>query len=179
MQTRFRQASVIAGFGALCAALLFAGCSDSSSARSVLRVESLNNNAALQSDVLSPGPTVVEDAVTLTVRNEPHDDVLVIDPNGPFGHVTIERYEIRFESDEAVPSVRAALGWTVPSGRSVSGSIVIVPAELKLEPPLVSLVNGGEIVSTAHITLIGREATSNREVRIEAILPVHFANWSG
>lgn len=163
------------------AGLFTLGCSDSSSPRSVVRVDSINENQPLQSDVVESSGSqysVMEDAVLMTVSNEPHDASLSIDPDGPFGRVVLERYTINFECEESIQEVSGALGWIVPSGEQVSGSIVIVPAQLKLVAPLVALISAGEIQATAHVTVYGREATSDDEVRFEASLPVHFANWA-
>lgn len=160
--------------------LAFTGCSDTDVPRSVLHVVSVNQNQSLKSDVvtLQDGSlTIMEDAVPLEVTNEPHDGVLNLSGT-PFGYVVLERYEVSFESTEAIPPVSGGLGWTVPAGRSTQGSVVIVPAYLKTMPPLVSLVEGGEIVATAHIRMIGHEAGSDEEIAIETVLPVQFANWA-
>ncbi len=165
---------------ALCLGIL-AGCSDDSAPRSLLQVTSVNENQPLSSDV-AEGPdsslTVREDIIEITVKNNPHDDVLSLSGDGAFGYVTLERYEIRFESEESIPPVTGNLGWTVASGSSVKGSLVVVPASHKVAAPLISLRNGGEIQTTARLTITGREATSDAKVSVETSFPVHFANWT-
>jgi hypothetical protein len=165
-----------------CLLLAFAGCSGEESPRSVLRVISINDNQPLQSDVVSQagggGNTIFEDEVPVSVRNDPADPALNVSRGGPFGYVMLDRYTIHFESDEEIPEVNGSLGWTVHTGETVSGSIVVVPATMKTQPPLVSLIGGGEITTTARITIHGIEATSERQVTLEATMPVHFANWA-
>ena len=165
---------------ALCFAIT-AGCSDDSAPRSLLQVTSVNDNQPLTSDV-AEGPdtslTVREDIIVITVKNNPHDDVLNLTAEGGFGYVTLDRYEIRFDSDEAIPSVSGNLGWTVSSGSSVEGSLVVVPASHKVQAPLISLRHGGEIQTTARLKITGREATSNAKVTVETSFPVNFANWT-
>jgi hypothetical protein len=170
---------------AICTAALLggivAGCSDDAAPRSVLQVTEINHNEALSSDV-AEGPdssiTVREDAIAITVRNTPHDAVLDLSSEQPFGSVTLERYEIRFQGAESIPPVTGALGWTVRSGSSVEGSLVVVPASHKFQAPLVSLRRGGEIQTTAWLTITGRETTSGFRVEVETSFPVNFANWT-
>ena len=157
------------------------GCSDDAAVRSVLQVTEINGNQPLSSDV-AEGPdsmlTVREDAIVIKVSNTPHDAVLDLASGKPFSVITLERYEIRFESAESIPPVTGALGWTVESGRSVEGSLIVVPASLKLQAPLVSLRRGGEIQAIAWLTITGRETTSGSQTKVEASFPVNFANWA-
>jgi len=159
---------------------LASGCSDSSAPRSVLHVTDINENRPLQSDVIdmSGGGTVYEDQVVVQIRSDPHDGALNLSRTGPYGYVVLDSYRIRFESTEAIPEVSGALGWTVHVGEEISGDLVIVPGALKMAPPLIGLVSGGEILSTARITISGHETTSDATVTLETALPVHFANWS-
>jgi hypothetical protein len=160
---------------------LTAGCSDNAAPRSVLRVTEINNNQPLESDV-AKGPdsslTVQEDVIAVTVSSTPHDAVLNLTSDQPFGSVTLESYEITFASGEAILPVSGALGWTVQSGSSVTGSLVVVPASHKTRPPLLSLLHGGEIQTIAHLTITGREATTGHVMKVESSFPVNFANWA-
>ena len=179
MPIRLRIAASVLGFVLL--GCLAAGCSDSSAPRSVLSVVEINENQPLSSDVaevVDTMYTVREDAVALIVRNNPHDGVLDLTEEEPYGYVTLDRYEIRFVSSEAIPPVTGALGWTVRSGDDTAGSIVIVPASHKVQPPLLSLRRGGEIQATALVTITGHEATSGYTVKVETSFPVNFANWA-
>lgn len=158
-----------------------AGCSDDAAPRSILQVTRIHDNQPLSSDV-AEGPdsslTIREDAVAITVSSTPHDAVLDLASGKPFSVITLERYEIRFEGDDSVPPVSGALGWTVESGSTVDGSLVVVPAGHKVRQPLVSLRHGGEIQTIARLTITGREATSGSSVKVETSFPVNFANWT-
>jgi len=157
------------------------GCSNSSSPRSVVHVVAVNQNQPLMSDIVkvdSQGnATVYEDAVEVEVRCDPADSVLTIRPNGPYGFVVLDRYEINFESPEQIPAVSGSLGWTVHTGEAITGTLVVVPADHKTELPLFGLIDHGEIEATARITFYGYEATSNYKFTVSASLPVEFANW--
>lgn len=161
--------------------LLPAGCSSTSSARSVLQVVEVNENQPLESDVIKlvagGSATVVEDAVAVQIRNTPHDTAMNLTADGPYGYVVLDRYDVQFEAGDAIPGVGGSLGWTVHTGETITGSLVVVPAALKTEPPLAGLYQGGEIVSIAHVTITGHEATSNHPVSVGFTIQVNFANW--
>ncbi len=178
-----RLAHGIASLSIIIPVLLAAGgCSDESAPRSSLLVLSVNDNEPLSSDVITESPDgsggIVEDAVTIRVRNVAQSEALNLTPNGPFGHVTLESYRIDFQSSERIDSVTGTLGWPVHTGQEVSGAFVVVPAAWKTRAPLVGLREGGEILTMATITIHGREATSNHEVTATASLQVNFANWA-
>jgi hypothetical protein len=178
---RIRVPLALALLTVVLAGWIAAGCSDDSTPRSVLQITDINKNQPLSSDV-AEGPdsalTVREDAIVITVKNTPHDTVLDLSSEQAFSLVTLDRYEIRFESSESIPTVSGALGWTVRSGSSVDGSLVVVPASLKVQAPLISLRDGGEIQTTARLTIIGHEATSNSTIKVVTSFPVNFANWT-
>ena len=177
MRVRFALVPLVAAAFVI---VVTAGCSDSSAPRSILRVESINDNTPLQSDVVSfvgGQPTVKEDAVTVQIWNQPHDEILDLYAS-PYGAVMLDRYEVRFEGTESIPSVTGALGWAVDANRIMSGTIVVVPAAHKLRAPLLSLAGSGEIQSTARITFYGRETGSDHAVKFETVLQVNFANWA-
>lgn len=158
------------------------GCNDDSAPRSYLQVVSVNDNQPLSSDVLTESPDgstgILEDAVSIRVRNVPSSSALNLSQDGPFGHVILERYTIEFDSRERIDQVEGTMGWPVYTGQDVSGSFVVVPALWKTRVPLVGLRQGGEILSMARITIYGREATSNHEVVATAFMQVNFANWA-
>ncbi len=170
--------------GAILAGILLSllcGCNHALVPRSVVTVVSANQNQPLQSDVLKQ-PTdsttaVADDAITVELQNRPADSELSLTPGGPFGTVFLDTYQVTFQSDEAIPSVSGALGWTVDTGSTVTGEIVIVPAVLKTEPPLVGLDQQGEIQAVAHIVITGHEANSQKPIHVETDLQVNFANW--
>jgi len=163
-----------------------AGCSEDSVPRSVLIIESINDNEVLDSDVYNNGEDdepgtaddfVREDQVSIVIRNRPHDRVVNLDPDGPFGAVVLNRYEIRFRGDETLPALAGAIHLRIPSGSTETGEITVIPSGYKVVPPLVGLLLGGEIQLVAEITLIGEEDDSHDRVEVKAQLPVHVANW--
>ena len=161
--------------------LLAGGCADGRQTRSNVQVVLVNNNNPLESDVLKDtggAGTVVEDAVSIQIRDTASDSLLTLKPNGPYGSVVLDRYDVQFQSDEDIPPVSGTLGWTVHVGETVTGNIVIVPAALKAEPPLVGLDAGGEIQAVAKVTIQGHEANSNYNVTTQFTLQVNFANWT-
>jgi hypothetical protein len=163
------------------------GCSDESAPRSSVVIESINGNQVLDSDIYNNGDDgqigtdddfIVEDQVSVVLRNRPHDPGINVDPDGPFGAVTFHRYEIRFTGDESLDPHFGGMHLRVPTGTSSQGEIVVVPVVYKITAPLVNLLTqGGEIRLVANITLIGKEDDSNSEVIVEGSLPVHVANW--
>lgn len=179
--------SVLA-FAIAVAAVLALSCADESAPRSTVTIDSINGGEILDCDLYNNGDDnqqgtdddfIVEDQVTVELRNRPHDAGLTIDPNGPFGAVVFHRCEVRFTGDESLPPVTSSMHLRVPSGRTVQGEILVVPAAYKIEPPLLNILeNGGEIRLDAHITLVGEEEDSNDEVIATAVLPVHCANWA-
>ena len=178
MHARSRSILALTAAAPLC--LFTAGCSDSSAPRQTPHVEAINDNQPLQSDVVryvGDNATIAEDAVVIEIWNRPHYTVLNLDLS-PYSGVLLERYEITFESSEAIPPVRGALGWSVDLNRVMSGTIIIVPASMKAAPPLVSLRQGGEIQAVAHIRIEGREHGSGEKVSLETVLQVNFANWA-
>ena len=174
---------------AFCTIALGAGCSSDSSPRSVVTLESINDNLTLNSDVYNNGPDgvpgtsddyILEDHVSFAVRNRPHDPALNVRAGGPFSVVVFQRFEVRFDGPESLPDVTGPLNLRVSSGNSASGEITIVPAGYKADPtlPLISLRRGGEYRFQAHVTLIGQEEDSKDPVKVSGILPVNCANWS-
>ena len=160
-----------------------AGCS-SDNVRSSLYVWEINNGEALTSDVIHRGADqiasaddfVFEDEVQVTVWSTTRDDV--VDTGSAYSFVTVDRYEVTFESEEEIEGFSAGLGWLVPSRNTYEGTLTIVPASLKTRTPLVALQNGGEILATAHITFFAHESDSNNELTFTAQVPVNFANWN-
>ena len=171
--------------GTLC--LLALGCSDDSATRSTITIESINSGEILDCDLHNNGEDqdsgtaddfIVEDQVALVLTNRPHDPALAIKANGPFGSVLINRYEVRFRGDEALPPIFGGMHLRVPSGSTVQGEIVVVPASYKTSPPLSMIYELGlEILLEADITLIGEEQDSGEEVTATCTLPIHCADW--
>ena len=176
-------------FRVFCAALIVAlallgvtatGCSDRSVPRSDPQVETINDNQPLQSDVVridGENASVMEDEVAVSIWNKSSDEVLDL-YGGPYNRVLLDRYTVTFESSEAIPPVSGGLGWAVDVNRIMSGSIIVVPASLKTQPPLVSLWQGGQIQTIAHITFYGHETGSNQDIRFSTVLQINFANYA-
>ena len=163
------------------------GCSDDSSPRTIVTLETINADQTLNSDVYNNGDdripnteddVIFEDQVSIQLRSRAHDPVLDLRSGGPFGGVTFYRYEVRFDGDETLATVYGAMHLRIPAGGTAAGEVTIVPADFKDAAPLSSLRTGGELRFTAAVTLIGEEDDSQDEVRVTALLPVHCANWS-
>ncbi|MBD3336152.1 MAG: hypothetical protein GF355_11615 [Candidatus Eisenbacteria bacterium] len=186
---RWRTIAAVLALGAL----VLTGCSDSyEGARSELSLVALNgdNDASTQplhSDLIHFGEDkvpsgddyVVEDAIGFVVQNDPVNDQLNITAGGPFGKITLNRYTVRYISDESLTTFEGALHLEVLSGRQAAGIFTVVPADMKIREPLLSYLQAGrELTATAEITFYGVEKTSGEEVSVTAGLPVHFANWA-
>jgi hypothetical protein len=68
--------------------------------------------------------------------------------------------------------------FTVADGKA-SGTFVLVRAQAKLEPPLISLRGGGgqiAISTIAQVTFYGRDQTGN-DVSVSGSIGVNFADW--
>jgi hypothetical protein len=166
--------------------LLAMNCSDDTVPRSIVTLDSINNNESLDSDVYNNGDdgepgtnddTIFEDQVPIVVRNRVHDSALDIRANGTYGAVIFNRYEVRFQGTESLPMISSSLHLKVNSGASATGEVTIVPASYKTVLPLIALRQGGEILLNAEVTLYGEEEDSHDEVIVKGILPVHCANW--
>lgn len=159
------------------------GCS-SDNVRSNLYVTEINNGEALTSDVINRGADqvasgddfVFEDEVQVTIWNTKRDDL--VDTGSAYRSVTVDRYEVSFESEEEIEGFSQGLGWLVQTGSTYEGTLTVVPASAKARTPLVALQSGGEILATAHITFYGHEADSDNELTFTTSVPVHFANWN-
>ncbi len=73
-------------------ALIALSCSDESAPRSTVTIDSINGGEILDCDLYNNGDDnqqgtgddfIVEDQVSVLMRNRPHDAGLTIDPNGP------------------------------------------------------------------------------------------------
>jgi len=168
-------------------AVIATGCSDDSSPRSVVSVETINEGQVLDSDVYNNGSDqlpgteddyIIEDQVAVVIQNRPHDIGLEIRPNGPFGAVVFDRYEVRFSGEETLSPLFGAIHLRVLSGGTGTGIVTVVPAGYKSMPPLLALRTGGEMFFECEVTLIGTEEDSKDEVRAIASIPVHCANWA-
>jgi hypothetical protein len=176
----------------LASATFFWGCQLSDGARTRLSLLSLNGQGdhavqPLYSDLVNLGEDgvpssddyIVEDAVPFTLRADPVNPTLSLDPQGPFGKIVVTRYRVVFRGDEVLDPVEGQLYLEVPVGETVSGVVTVVPAQMKTKEPLVSYLTAqAELLMTAEITFYGIEETSEEEVSVTGWLPVHFADWA-
>jgi len=173
------------------------GCEDRDAARSRLVVSALvpaegTSNlvtAPYQSDIRDAGEdgelltaddAVYEDLVVLTLENQARSGQLALDPSGPFGSVTLTSYRVDYDlPDEQLEPLVGAVHAVVPTGESVTLSLVLVTAQAKVEPPLYTLLTTGqELQGNATLTVYGTEETSDESVTVSAAIRVHFANWA-
>ncbi len=177
--------------------VLGGGCGDDSSTRSVVRLVSINNNQPLASDVRGEGSdpfdpnddTITDDVVEVTIANYAHDNALELKPGYPFGDVIFTDYRVTFVRDDnggpAPAGFSGAMYLKVPTSQSSpsmyvppTGYILLVPASLKIESPLSDLADeGGQMNVRAHVEFIGKETTSEDEVRVTGAMMVSFANY--
>jgi len=180
-----------------CALLVLPACDDEDTPRSrlsITRIAGSNDSqvlgaAPLQSDVRDAGPdqelftsddSVVEDELLITIENDPTSLLMPADPTGAFGSVVVTGYEVVFHADgEHIDTLTGALHLVVPSGSQAIASIVVVTADAKRQPPLITLAQvGGELVGSATITVWGYETTSEDRISTTATVQIHFADWS-
>ncbi|MCK5618281.1 MAG: hypothetical protein KAJ17_02720 [Candidatus Krumholzibacteria bacterium] len=165
-------------------ALVMASCdNDPQQNRSVLSIESLNENVApVVSDVLTNG-SVFPDAVTVVFQNRPYSQLITTAPDRPYGDFEIYKYRVEWESTDgstpALPMYEADMGLTVPSFKSAGASVIIVTWENKANPPLDALVGANqEARMNAKITFFGHETGTGRETTIQAQIGVIFADFA-
>lgn len=192
----------VAALAAFALALLIpSGCGDDTSTRSVVTVVSVNNNMPLESDVRDAGSdpldpsddTIYDDVVEVTMSNYPHDKALDLKPGFPFGDVIFTSYDVTFVPEGA--GIPAPSGFTgamylkVPNAQPdpynyipPTAYILLVPAKLKTEPPLVNLPDPGsnlyQINTSAQITFHGEETDSEEAVTVRATVMVSFGDYA-
>jgi hypothetical protein len=136
----------------------------------------------LSSDVVTSG-TAYEDLGQVTISLGRKDITSPISSNN---YVTISRYHVDYVRSDGrnTPGVDVPYGFdgavtfTVTEG-SASGTFVLVRAQAKLEPPLISLRGGGgqiAISTIAQVTFYGRDQVGN-DVSVAGSLGVNFADW--
>ncbi len=128
---------------------------------------------------LTADDVITEDALLVTVENQPASPLLTVSAGGPFSSVVLTNYRITYDiPGEELEPIAGAMHLVVESGSSATASVVVVTALAKSVPPLSSLAAGGdELMGSATLTLRGYEQTSEDEIVSEATLAVHFANW--
>lgn len=170
--------------GGLLGAALVSGCSDDN-VRSKVWVANVNDTQGLASDVYNLGADGVPSNDDFVLEDEVPVQVVadalpgsVISSGGPYNIVTLESYDVVFESTEQIDGFSAALGWNIEVGTIFSGTLTLVPAGMKLLPPLSGLQDGGEIRTNARVTFHARESESGNKFTFDTQIPVAFANWN-
>ena len=100
-------------------------------------------------------------------------------PPGYGAHLT--RYMVTFrsvEGDTFPASHEGVINVIVPPGEEKDVSFVLVPAEAKTVSPLVDLISGGELRTSALVEFWGTEDKTGQEVYTSGELDVNFADWA-
>ena len=142
----------------------------------------------IRSDVVTGG-TVVPDVAQVTLRLAPKDPGAAVSPAAPTGaHLaTVDRYRVRYVRSDGrnAPGIDVPHAWDGALGLTTSFAgqtveLVLVRASAKLDPPLITLrEGGGDIVinAMAHVTFHGRDHGGAR-VAASGAISVEFADWS-
>ena len=182
---------------AIVAAVASASCGDvarTGRAPVTLVVNSIQGSAGadgelstfLQSDALTNGGIVNdvgEAELTLVLKNQ----VLPGGPS-PLNTVTLSHYRVRFTRADGRNTPGVDIPWGFDGGLTVSiaaGTTTVVGFELvrhqmKLEPPVSTLRNGGGVAfihTIAEVTFFGRDVTGN-EVQASGTIGVSFADFA-
>ena len=142
----------------------------------------------IRSDVVTGG-TVASDAAQVTLRLVPKDTAAATGPAAPSGthFASVDRYRVRYVRSDGrnTPGIDVPHAWDSALGVTASLAaetveIVLVRASAKLDPPLITLrEGGGDVVinAMAHVTFYGRD---HGGARIEAAgaIGIEFADWS-
>jgi len=192
-----RKVKVAAIASALVLVAIVLSCSEDSNydQRTVVYVSSINKDAPYLSDVLCQGDSihgsdhvtfkliddyVTEDNLSVTFSNKPYNSV--VDPkNGSLGDFLVTSYDVEFipygGAPLPVPPFSGTTSILVPSGETVTASILFVPFAAKTVSPLVDLqYTANEIMARAHITFHGHEVQTNDNINFEANISVDFAD---
>lgn len=144
--------------------------------------------AFIRSDVVTGGRAAA-DAAQVTLRLVPKDQAAAAGPAAPSGAylAAIDRYRVRYVRSDGrnAPGIDVPHAWDGALGLTASLAartveIVLVRASAKLDPPLVTLrEGGGDVVinAMAHVTFYGREHGGAR-VEAAGAIAVEFADWS-
>ncbi len=178
----------IALMGLICFGVSFAGCgkpgaSSNNLTHSFVTVTSINDNAPLQSDVLTDG-SATDDIVTVSLKSESRqlgDDDNPTNPDGdsPFDTITLYSYHVthrRSDGGPNPPDFTAGINLTLPPASDASASIVVVRAFDKHRSPLEELRDDGQIFTTTIITFYGEDGYGN-DIAVNGSLAIAFANY--
>jgi hypothetical protein len=174
---------------------LFGGCLDSvldGHTRPML--VSINGGMPLQSDVFAADTTMAggggipEDGVYMVFSNTPSQKFLTLTPADPYGIFIIDEYTIEYEvlhmlptgaffTSGTLPPISGTMHLALPVNSEVTTHLIIMPASLKLQPPIMDLMPGGavpygELIIDATITFSGHESGGTKNKLIQGSLTV-------
>lgn len=135
-------------------------------------------------------PTIFNDLGRVTLRMILKNAGGIGSPLEPtaVNQVTIYRYRVSFMRADGrnTPGVDVPYGFdgaftmTIPPGGEATAGFDLVRHQMKVEPPLRNLVNGGNarfISTIAEVTFFGRDQAGN-EVTAVGTMSVNFGDWA-
>ncbi len=164
-------------------------------------VLAINGGAPLHADVFVVDTTVAgggyipEESVEVVFSNPPSHQFMDLDASDPYGTFIIDSYTVRFEvlhlldggngsfSTPNLPPISTPIHLSLPVNSTVTTALVLAPASLKFEPPILDLMPGGtapngEVIVQAEITFTGHEQGSDRVQSIDGGTTILFANYA-
>lgn len=135
-------------------------------------------------------PTIYNDIGRASFRLALKDPGTTANPTAPstLNEITLNRYRVSFRRADGrnTPGVDVPYGFdggftiTIPSGGTASASFDIVRHQMKEEPPLANLAQGGgaNLISTlAEVTFFGRDQAGNA-VEATGTITVNFGDFA-
>ena len=179
---------------------LFGGCGDNVlDGHTRPTLNSINGGMPLQSDVfvvdttLVSGGTIPEDGVNLVFSNPPSQKFLELTPADSYGIFIIDEYTITYEvlhrlpsgaffSSGTLPPISGAMQLAIPVNTEVETFLIVMPAALKFQAPIVDIMPGGQVeygqlIIRADLTFSGHESGDTQHKLIEGSLTVLVANY--
>jgi hypothetical protein len=172
----------------LCFIFLLVGCgkpgsSSSNLTNSFVTIVSINDNAPLESDVLTNG-AATPDIVTFTFKSQPRqlgDGDNPTDPDGrsPFDTITLRSYHIEYLRSDGGPNpphFTDKTTITLEPDSEVSADIIVVYGFFKHRSPLKELRDDGQLVTSCTVTFYGEDGYGN-DIKVDGSLAISFANY--
>ncbi|MBN2198933.1 MAG: hypothetical protein JW747_03705 [Candidatus Aminicenantes bacterium] len=195
-----KEGLILKGLAGLAAALLLVSCNAlvrESQSGTLLLVDSITGTNLegeesdyLQSDVLFQDPStgsesIFADSAVVTFRAE------LLDPNSSMGpsvynDIQVTRYVVTFslpdgsnaEGQDVPYAFEGSMAAFVRVGSTRDVSFIIVREVAKLEPPLVSLADGGDVLEAiATVDFYGKDM-AGKTVKASGKLTIFFANYA-
>ncbi|MCP4549067.1 MAG: hypothetical protein GY835_21635 [bacterium] len=179
---------------------LMGGCGDSiMDGHTWPTLISINEGIPVYSDVwvvdttLAGGGYIPQEAVTFKFTNSASQRFLDITPDDPYGNFILTSFTISYEvvqyldaggviTPGTLPTVSGAMNLVLPVGSEVETSMMIAPAAIKLENPVLSLFPGGaapagEVIVVAEVLFLGHEQGSDHVQEVSGGTTILFANY--